>query len=146
MLPWQKAPSIQNLRQVPLEQVHHSNLDIANKYDQLRKNKACNESKGYNKLAQQIKKCEKVYAIHISKINLVRMSGNIISAVVLAIFSSGTYAIISTTCVESETFYEKYHEKKTFVLGRRQDLNLGLLVDNLLLYHLNYPVWMIFLF
>ena len=31
---------------------------------------------------------------------------------VLAIFSTGTYAIIGTTCVESETCYEKYHEKK----------------------------------
>ena len=31
---------------------------------------------------------------------------------VLAIFSTGTYAIIGTTCVKSETCYEKYHEKK----------------------------------
>ena len=30
----------------------------------------------------------------------------------LAIFSTGTYAIIGTTCVESETCNEKYHEKK----------------------------------
>ena len=30
---------------------------------------------------------------------------------VLAIFSTGTYAIIGTTCVESETYYEKYHKK-----------------------------------
>ena len=29
----------------------------------------------------------------------------------LAIFSTGTYAIIGTTCVESETCYEKYHKK-----------------------------------
>ena len=66
-----------NLRQVPLEQVHHSNLNIAYTYDQLRKSKACKESKGYNKIGQQIKKCEKVCAIHISKINLVIISGNI---------------------------------------------------------------------
>ena len=33
---------------------------------------------------------------------------------VLAIFSTGTYAIIGTTRVESETFNEKYHEKKIF--------------------------------
>ena len=31
---------------------------------------------------------------------------------VMAIFSTGTYAIIGTTCVESETCYGKYHEKK----------------------------------
>ena len=31
---------------------------------------------------------------------------------VLAIFSTGTYAIIGTMCVKSETCYEKYHEKK----------------------------------
>ena len=30
----------------------------------------------------------------------------------LAIFSTGTYAIIGTTCVKSETCYEKYHENK----------------------------------
>ena len=30
---------------------------------------------------------------------------------VLVIFSTSTYAIIGTTCVESETCYEKYHEK-----------------------------------
>ena len=30
---------------------------------------------------------------------------------VLATFSTGTYAIISTTCVKSETCNEKYHEK-----------------------------------
>ena len=29
----------------------------------------------------------------------------------LAIFSTGTYAGIGTMCVESETCYEKYHEK-----------------------------------
>ena len=29
-------------------------------------------------------------------------------------FSTGTYAIIGTTCVESETCYENYHEKKMF--------------------------------
>ena len=28
------------------------------------------------------------------------------------ISSTGTYAIIGTMCVESETCYEKYHEKK----------------------------------
>ena len=32
---------------------------------------------------------------------------------VLAIFSTGTYAIIGTMCVESETCYEENHEKKT---------------------------------
>ena len=31
---------------------------------------------------------------------------------VLSIFSTGTYEIIGTTCVESETCYEKYLEKK----------------------------------
>ena len=31
---------------------------------------------------------------------------------VLAIFSTGTFAIIGTMCVESETCYEKYQEKK----------------------------------
>ena len=31
---------------------------------------------------------------------------------VLAIFSTGTYAVIGTRCVESETCYEKYHKKK----------------------------------
>ena len=31
---------------------------------------------------------------------------------VLAIFSTGTYAVIGTMCVESETRYEKYHKKK----------------------------------
>ena len=30
---------------------------------------------------------------------------------VLTVFSTGTYAIIGTTCVESETCYEKYQEK-----------------------------------
>ena len=30
---------------------------------------------------------------------------------VLAIFSTGTYAIIGMTCVESEICYEKYHKK-----------------------------------
>ena len=34
---------------------------------------------------------------------------------VLAMFSAGTYAIIGTTCVESETRYEKYHEKKLYI-------------------------------
>ena len=37
---------------------------------------------------------------------------------VLAIFSTGTYAIIGTMCVESETCYEKYHEKKKILSGR----------------------------
>ena len=32
---------------------------------------------------------------------------------VLAIFSTGTYANIGTMCVEPETCYEKYHEKKS---------------------------------
>ena len=32
----------------------------------------------------------------------------------MAVFSTGTYAIIGTTCFESETCYEMYHEKKTF--------------------------------
>ena len=35
----------------------------------------------------------------------------------LTIFSTGTYAIIGTTCVESETCYEKYHEKKVMSQG-----------------------------
>ena len=30
---------------------------------------------------------------------------------VLAILSTGTYAIIGTMCVQSETCYEKYHKK-----------------------------------
>ena len=34
----------------------------------------------------------------------------------LAIFSSGTYAIIGTTGVKSETCYEKNHEKKHFFI------------------------------
>ena len=34
---------------------------------------------------------------------------------VLAIFSTGTYAIIGTMCVQSETCYEKHHEKKMFL-------------------------------
>ena len=33
---------------------------------------------------------------------------------VLAIFSTGTYAIIGTTCVKSETCYKKYHKKTVF--------------------------------
>ena len=33
---------------------------------------------------------------------------------VLAIFSTGTYAIKGAMCVESETCYEKYHRKKSF--------------------------------
>ena len=39
----------------------------------------------------------------------------------LAIFSTGTYAGIGTMCVESETCYKKYHEKKSFaIMGLRQ--------------------------
>ena len=37
---------------------------------------------------------------------------------VLAIFSTGTYAIKGTKYVESETCYEKYHEKKK---GRKKE-------------------------
>ena len=36
---------------------------------------------------------------------------------VLAIFSTGTNAIIGTTCVESETCKKKYHEKKNWKKG-----------------------------
>ena len=38
---------------------------------------------------------------------------------VLAIFYTGTYAIVGTTCVDSETCYEKYHEKKTYKVRDR---------------------------
>ena len=44
-----------------------------------------------------------------------KTSNQILSAVVLAIFSTSTYAIIGTTCVESETCHEKYHEKINFI-------------------------------
>ena len=33
---------------------------------------------------------------------------------ILAIFSTGTYQIKGTRCVESETCCEKYHEKKSY--------------------------------
>ena len=33
-------------------------------------------------------------------------------------FSTGTYAIIGTMCVKSETCYEKYHEKKEICMAR----------------------------
>ena len=81
-------------------------MNIAYTYDQLRKSKACNESKGYNKIAQLIKKCKKVCAIHISKINLVRISENIKPSHggFGQFFPNGTYTGIC---------YEKYHEKKS---------------------------------
>ena len=52
---------ILNLRNVPVHQVQYSNWNIAYAYDQLGNNKIISSTKGYSKIAHQIKKMWKSF-------------------------------------------------------------------------------------
>ena len=54
------SEAIINLRKLPIHQMQYSNWNIAYAYDQLGNSKIISSTQGYNKIAQQIRKCDQL--------------------------------------------------------------------------------------